>query len=414
MGDKIHQMSWVKIALLFFVIAGCTGALLRLAFVIEMPEWLSYRNLTHAHSHVAMMGWVYMGMYIFVVKFFNIVDRRIAHVFWLSCALVMGMAISFPIQGYGFISILLTSLHMILSYVFVYLIFRGLKSSKEEQSGIAIAFLKAGLIFLVVSTIGTWMLGILMKNGMKGSALYYGSVQFFLHFQFNGWFVFTVLAIFFKYLKSKNILINEKLVKHFYKLLILSCFLTYALAITWSTPDTIIFWVNSIGVVIQTIAITYFIKILVGIKGGLKENLSLLTLRLWMIAALCFIVKVLIQSMVAIPYLATVSYTIKNFVIGFIHLLMLGTISMFLIGNFYQFYKVKTGIFKWGTGLFLTGFLGSELLLFFQGILLWVQWGFMPFYYESIFITSLFMPLGITLLFSSFFTKVGQGIQIYD
>ena len=39
-----------------------------------------------------------------------------------------------------------------------------------------------------------------------------------------------------------------------------------------------------------------------------------------------------------------------------------------------------------------------ELLLFLQGTLLWIGQGFMPFYYEILFLLTLALPVGIILI----------------
>ena len=51
---------WLVVALLNFLMAAGMGALLRMAFVVEIP-WVKYQYLLHAHSHVAMLGWIYLA-----------------------------------------------------------------------------------------------------------------------------------------------------------------------------------------------------------------------------------------------------------------------------------------------------------------------------------------------------------------
>jgi hypothetical protein len=51
-----------------------------------------------------------------------------------------------------------------------------------------------------------------------------------------------------------------------------------------------------------------------------------------------------------------------------------------------------------GFACFVTGLLGSELLLFLQGTLLWASYGFLPLYYEGLFGVSVLIPLGALLV----------------
>lgn len=389
---------WTLAAVFSFVLAALLGLLLRVVYVIEFPEWLSFINVRHAHSHVAMMGWLFSGLFILIVYFFKLKGSIYRFLFWGVQFTVLGMLFSFSLQGYALFSILFTTLHLLLSYVFVVQVFRDLK---DQNSTAAITMLKTALILMLISTLGPWALGFIMNSGLKGSPFYYGVIQFFLHFQFNGWMIFAALAIFIKHLELLNIPLEPSRFKKFYYLLVVSCILTYALSITWSTPDNLIFWINSIGVIIQLGALVVFVNIIRKVKPILKEKLSNWAYFLMQIAFYCLVTKIVVQTLVAIPYLAVISYTIRNFVVGFIHLLMLGTLSLFIVSIVNQVRNNTLKAEKLGITIFLVGFFGTELLLFVQGLFLWLQMGFMPYYHHIITLTSVFLPAGLLIYFYS-------------
>lgn len=56
----------IVVCLINFVIAATMGLLLRYAMLDGIP--FNYRFLTHAHSHVAMLGWLYLAIYVLIVK----------------------------------------------------------------------------------------------------------------------------------------------------------------------------------------------------------------------------------------------------------------------------------------------------------------------------------------------------------
>ena len=118
--------NWFSIALINFFVAACLGALMRFAFVEEVP-WMKFQNVLHAHSHVAMLGWVYLGLYALIVKTFLPDEKQKAPfyswLFWLTQGAVIGMLVTFPRQGYAFGSILFSSLHVIFSYLFFFRFF---------------------------------------------------------------------------------------------------------------------------------------------------------------------------------------------------------------------------------------------------------------------------------------------------
>lgn len=393
---------WLRTALINFIIAAGIGALLRYAFINEI-SWLKFKNFLHAHSHVAMLGWVYLALYSFLIGTFLKEARANARayriLFWLTQLSVVGMLISFPIQGYASFSTSFSTLHIILSYVFC---FRFLKDMRQDNVGrpYSYRFVKTALSFMLLSTLGLWIIGPVILAGLKNSAFYYASVQFYLHFQFNGWFVFSILGLFFKKLEDRKIVLPQKPMKYFFIFLIISTFLTYALAVAWSTPLNIIFLANSVGVSVQLIAIIFFAGIIMHLKKqlpGLFRPWSFILLKL---AFAAFLIKVVVQTSIAIPYVATIAYTIHNYVIGFIHLVLLGVVSTFLLGFAIQsqLFSISRSISKLGLVIFFLGFLLSETILFGQGTMFWARMGFIPNYYELLFGVTVLMPLGLVIL----------------
>ena len=58
-------------ALLYFLITAVLGFLLRLEgtdFSFDLIK--EYRYVVHAHSHIALLGWVYLGLTSFIVHFY--------------------------------------------------------------------------------------------------------------------------------------------------------------------------------------------------------------------------------------------------------------------------------------------------------------------------------------------------------
>jgi hypothetical protein len=226
------------------------------------------------------------------------------------------------------------------------------------------------------------------------------AVQFFLHFQFNGWFIFTVLALFFRTLEEQEVDIPRKISNIFFLLLVISCILTYALAVAWSNPLPVIFIINGTGVIVQFMALVSLCMLLYGLRKEIHRTFNSIE-RIFIYAALgCFVLKILIQTAIVIPHIAQMGYTIRNFVIGFMHLILLGVVTMGIFG-----FAFRQGILKYaarhGAMLVMLGFLVMELLLFVQGIMLWAAQGFMPYYYEAIFGASLLIHLGAIWMLAS-------------
>ena len=393
---------WFKLALTNFFIAACLGLLLRYAFVEEI-SWLHYRHIMHAHSHVAMLGWVHLALYALLIHYFLPTHLQ-AHrfyrwMFWVQQICVWGMLITFFLQGYAAGSIACTSLFVLINYVFIWRFIKDLRQHSIAGK-MSKRFVIAALVWMIISTFALWAMAPIMLLKMQQSALYYASIQFYLHFQFNGWFIWAMLALAFRLFEQHKVLIPQSLVQKIFYLLGFSCLLTYVLAVTWSTPIPMLFWINSVGVGLQLIALYFFIAAIRPAYLQLKDRLGRWTRGLLYISFISFILKVLIQTAVIIPYLATVAYTIRNYVLGFLHLLLLGIMSCGILAfsSHNNWLEIRRGVGRLGVLIFLAGFVLTELLLFLQGTLFWAAWGFLPAYYELLLVVSVLLPLGLVLL----------------
>lgn len=386
---------YTKTALVNFFAAACLGLTLRYAFVSEIS--INYKNVMHAHSHVAMLGWIYLILIVQLQQAFGYeVNRSFSIVFWLTECTILGMLFSFPFEGYGPFSITFSTLFIFLAYFFLYKTWKALAGRKGHD----ILVLKTAMVWFFISTLGIWAMGPIMAGGAKSSAWYYMAIQFFLHFQFNGWFIFAVLALVFNQLNKIGAPYATKDFKAFFYLLVISCLLTFALAVTWADPEDFLFIANGSGVIIQLAALFYLFRILnAAVRKKFKQHVDSFTLWFFRIALISFVAKILIQSAVVIPQIAVISYTIRLYVLGFIHLIMLGAITAFLLGYGFMSKGIiyKNILARTGWIVLIIGFIVSELILFGQGTLLWAGQGYVPDYYMIIFLVSILMPAGILL-----------------
>lgn len=386
--------AWVTTGLINFLIAALLGLVLRYAFIGEID--FNFRFLTHAHSHVAMLGWLYLMLYSFIVYRYIPHIRKIYHYLFLVTQIaVIGMLFSFPFQGYAAFSIVFSSLHIFASYFFVILILKDLKpfDSIDKQ------FIRAALWLMVISTLGIWCLPVSIVLFGKNSEAYNIAIQTFLHFQFNGWFMFSVIGLFIKllmkYSTKKNSSLNKAL-----GWLILSVVFTLALPISWFIKLPVLNIINSLGVIFQLIG---FYHLIIALKKPLNTFLSSATFYIKTLVyfiLISMVIKVLFQSFSVVPEVNEASIQIRNLVIGFIHLLMLGVISGALL-----FFLSLEGVFKQrkivaqiGLSLFMLGFVLSEAYLFLQGVMYYFNLGEISAYHQSLFVWSAFIVLGIMLV----------------
>lgn len=401
------QKSWIVCCFLNFLIASIMGLLMR--YMHLFPLNLNYSFILHAHSHIAMLGWAYLMIYVLIVRFFIPKVKRekpfYNRLFWLTEFSVVGMMIAFPIQGYALFSIVFSTMHIILSYVFCLRIWRD--SSEEKTKTQRLLF--SAILFMVLSTFGVWCLGPALNMLGKQSPFYQIAIQFFLHFQFNGWFLFAVLGLFLKQFEGK---IDKRDFRIFFTLLITATLLTFAFPVSCYLKNGLLSWMNAFGVILQMIAFVYCYKMLKPQISIFKCNLDIPAKAVYTLAICSLFFKIAIQLLVLIPDLNEVSHQIRNLIIGFIHLTTLGIITGFLFGILIQnnLLSGKSTFVRLGIKSFVVGYVMTEFLLLLQGIFFYFEKGMISYYYESIFLMSIFIITGLILILLSLFKIKKQGL----
>lgn len=207
MNDKkLFFTTWIKISLINFLVVALVGVLLRYKINFPLPV-VNYKFLLHAHSHFAFAGWVTQILMALIVQYVYEHNNSInlSHykkIFRGNFITAYGMLFSFPFQGYGLFSIIFSTLSVFVSYFFIAFVWKDLKHLVDK--GYSKAWIKASLLLYTLSSLGPFALAYLMANQISGQDLYFGAVYFFLHFQYNGWFLFACFGLFFNYLQKKG------------------------------------------------------------------------------------------------------------------------------------------------------------------------------------------------------------------
>ena len=192
--------TWVQTCIFYLLLTATLGLLLRWLIIYPIPG-VSFRYLQHTHSHIAFMGWVFNAFFVAIILGYFKNEPGILKSFhklfiFLQIS-VIGMLATFPFQGYGLFSIAFSTLHTILAFWFV-IKFLLISRKNNLRKNPSYKYLLAGFIFLAISALGPLALGIISAQGMKDSDWYDLAIYFFLHFQYNGWFLFVVFALFFQ------------------------------------------------------------------------------------------------------------------------------------------------------------------------------------------------------------------------
>lgn len=386
------QQQIIRASFFNLMLVANAGVMLRaFPFTDVMP--FTYKNILHGHSHFAFGGWIMPVLLALIMKLFPEITRLVDDKHWRYIALLLlvsayGMLLSFPAQGYGAVSIFFSTLSVVGGYYLVVVLWKALKTLPSTTSHL---FLKWGLFFLAISAIGPFATGPLIAMGKGGTPLYYNAVYFYLHFQYNGWFTFALLALLYKQIENWQVANNSKSV---FKLFSWACMPSFALSLLWNQPSIIYHLIGGAAALMQVAALLFLWK---DAKAFRTSHKWLQPLLLFAFAA--FVFKNVLQFASAFPAVAEMAYVNRNFIIAYLHLVLLGCISVFAMATTFQHFNIRQSIsIKLGLALFFTSFIATELLLAGHATGNMVGFG-IPFYAELILIGSLPFPIGLFLNF---------------
>lgn len=369
---------WLRVCFLNFLMASLLGLMLRFSHVL--PFTFERRYVVHAHSHVALLGWAYLAVFTLVVLFFVPADKhpRYNRLFWLTEICVLGMLATFPFMGYALWSIVFSTGHIFCSYVFAYRVWKDIPPSSAGK------LLRAALVWMLLSTLGVWALGPI-GGPEKHPELFQAAIQTFLHFQFHGWFLIAVLALVFRFHGTDSV--NESRYNRFFIMLMGGTLLTVSLPISWYFPSA--FWQISfsIGAVFLLIAAYDLWK--------MTRNSERSTL--FAVASGSFALKTVAQLLAIVPVVAEQSGKIRELAVGFIHLMMLGVVTGFLLFLMENAGFALKPVWRTGVLLILSAFVGTEILILAQAISYLTGIGYLTGYTTLVASFSVLFPVGIAV-----------------
>ncbi|MHA6279392.1 hypothetical protein ACXYMT_04350 [Salinimicrobium sp. CAU 1759] len=397
----IKLKAHTNIALGYFFLVGLLGVLLRFFFVIPIPA--NFRFVVHAHSHVALLGWVYIGLSTLIYKiYFSEVSfgKTYRRIFWFAQFTILGMLVTFPFTGYALFSISFSTLFLFASYFLAWFVLK--KTPPKYKATFSFRLIKASLWYMVFSSIGPWALGGIMATLGSGSIWYKMAIYFYLHFQYNAWFILALLGIFFYFLEQQNLKPQKRDFQSFFWQLNAAVILSFFLSVLWVEPHWMYYVLGGIGAVLQITAFLKFWKMISPFRKQLPFS-SFLRLLL-KIAAVLLMIKLILQLLSAFPWFARLAFNFPDFVIGYLHWVFLGVVSIILFAFLAHSQLIRFS--KWVFWFYFTAFLMTEALIFYKGFATWMEFPLFEDYYRLLAYSSIFLPLSVgVLLFKNLLTK---------
>lgn len=364
---------WFIVGVVNLLIVGGVGFLMRLKIIFPLP-WGDQKFLMHAHSHFAFAGWVSHVLMVFIVlamyrlKQRHTLPRRYQYIVAASLFFSYGMLVAFALQGYALYSIIFSTCSILVSFVFAACCWLDLRRS--DLPHILKYWFRAAVFFSVLSSLGTFSLVRLMATYPLDPLKQLASVYFYLHFQYNGWFLFSCVGLLLYWLYDHSGIAACS--KRLFWLFFFCVIPAYFLSVLWwkAFPD----WLY--GVVVGTVLLQLVVwgrlvyVVLYALRGGdLRTPVSPVTSWLWLGVMSAVFLKFILQAASVVPSLSQLVYGYRPIVIAYLHLVLLVIISLFIIGFAFQIEVLR---FSRGVHLWVMVLAGAvvlnELVLTIQGI----------------------------------------------
>ncbi len=386
---------WTRISLLSLAIVALLGCMMRYKIAFALP-WFPQKNVLHAHSHFAFAGWLSQILMLLMVRYLkgrdpNLNLRLYNRLLWANILTAWGMLCSFPLEGYGPVSIFFSTSSIVVSYVFAVVYWRNLNRLPEKH--VSALWFKAALVWNMISAIGPLLLAYRMVAHMSGEHAYLATIYFFLHFQYNGWFFFACAGLLFGGNTQK-----EALLRPVFYALAIACVPAYLLSVLWARLPAAAFAAAGVSVVLQLLGWGGILWLAGRGRIPLLQGLSSKVRLLFWFAAVAGTVKFLLQAGSLHPVLAKLAFGFRPIVIAYLHLVLLGLLTLFLLAYLKQAGLIlRGGLRRQGLLLFVSGLVLQEALLLAQGALA-IAYQSIPYINEALFGSALIMLVGLVLL----------------
>ena len=386
---------WIRCCFFNLLLVSILGVLMRYKIAYSLP-FIDQKNVLHSHSHFAFTGWVTQALLVLLVYYLEKqqlqdVFKKYHSLLLLNLVCAYGMLISFILQGYALASISFSTFSIVVAFVFAVRYWRDL--SRISDPGTTHMWFKASLFFNVLSSLGAFSLAALMMLKLANQKLYLASVYYFLHFQYNGWFFFACMGLFIfaaKLHKARGGLT-------IFWLMAASCIPAYLLSILWAAINPVVYSLVVIASLVQSFGWIFFVKWILQHKLALKQNFALHSGWILKLSLIACSIKIILQQLSVIPSLSKMAFGFRPIVIGYLHLVLLAVITLFLLGYMISAKIVGTGrAGLWGIAIFVAGIFLNELLLMTQGLTA-ITGMMIPYLNESLLFAALVLFSGLLL-----------------
>lgn len=399
MGKKLNIKKWVLIGLFSLIIVAIYGSLMRYKIAFNFP-YLKQKYLLHAHSHFAFSGWVTHFLYVglaFILQSSSDYIKMFKYKLLIILNLVAsyGMLISFTIMGYEKLSIAFSTMTIVVTLFYTIAFLMDSKKINDHTGSKPWAIM--GLFMSLLSSLGPFYMASMIVKSSFNLNVYLGSLYYYLHFQYNGWFFFGSMALVAYMLpKEYGIRVNK-----YFGIFAVTVIPTVFLSMLWADLPKWLYILTVLATFVEFTAWFSLIREALKIRLGSRLTRPKWVYYLFYIAGFALSVKFILQAVSVIPSLSHLVFGIRSIVIAYLHLILLAVYSVFILATSYYMGFLRTTQFAFiATAGFIVGVILNESFLAIHGFSAFI-YKIVPWMNELLFVAAMILLISSILLFIS-------------
>lgn len=361
---------WISTLIFNFCIVAFLGFVLRSKIVFSLP-FLDYNRLLDAHFHFAFGAWVTLA--IAVLFIYEILpsgpDTKPVYR-WLPVGILVSswlLLIASPLPANSPGASASSVIFILVTYVFSWALISGIRKAAVSKTVKLLAI--SALVCLVLSSVGVFALAYLFATKSLNPFSYRDALYTYLHFEYNGFFTLGVFALLFHKLDRRMTAKAKQNAFQFSLLLVIatvpSLFLTYL----WRDPNMTYRIIAICGSIMLLLTFILFVRLAFSLRE-IYMHVSHLIRTVGYISMISFAFKIFLQSFTLFPAIGNAVFGDRPVIIGFLHLVFLGFVTLFLMAWFayHGFLNMKYPFTRFALIIFTIAIVLNEGVLMTQGL----------------------------------------------
>jgi len=378
---------WVDILIFNFCVVAFLGFTLRSKILFSIP-FLDYNRLLDAHFHFAFGGWVTLALAVLFVSEVlpNQAAGKSVYKWLLACILVAAWVLlaASPLPANSTGASICATIFILVTYVFAWFFLNDLYKAPINKTVKLLAL--SAIACLVLSSTGIFMLAWLFAIKSLNTFAYRDALYTYLHLQYNGFFTLSVFAVFFNKILPQMVIVWNRKAHQFSQMLCLSILPSMFLTYLWRDPNEVYRIIAIAGSISLLLCFVLFLRLVPDLVKLYSQ--SEFTIRYMVYLSFgAFLIKIFLQSFTLFPLVGNAVFGDRPVIIGFLHLVFLGFVTLFLMMWFAQsgFLNIKPGFVKFSLAVFTLAIILNEAVLMTQGlgamlikssyVFPWILWG---------------------------------------